>query len=121
MRIIAVLALGALVVSVGTAGCGAEGATQTVFLFNADDEIVHMFRSSDSFSAENRLQPNDGRFVAIRGDDIAFGSVTIIAGRDGVILDQILCDVASEDVEEINLESVTWDGQSLSCTNDETS
>ncbi|UCG15422.1 MAG: choice-of-anchor C family protein [Phycisphaerales bacterium] len=90
-----------------------ESATATAsFTFRNDDiENIHFLLPGETFEPSNRVSPSQSWTVALPG--VAIGdTVTIQAGRNGVVLDSTSCPT----VTGTNYSAtVVWDGSSVTC------
>lgn len=96
-----------------TFGGGSGGAADVSFLLrNTEFENIHILLPNESFGPSNRITPGSSRSATVSGVGIG-DSVTLRAGRNGVVLDTETCPT----VEQAEYTATaTWDGYQLTCT-----
>ncbi len=95
-----------------TFGGGSGGAADVSFVLrNTDFENIHILLPSESFGPSNRITPGSTRSATVSGVGIG-DSVTLRAGRNGIVLDTETCPT----VEQAEYTATaTWDGSQLTC------
>ena len=93
---------------------GSAGSLTAALSLRNDDvfEIIHILTPGEDFNpATNRLTPGSTRNVTV--DVVAGATVTLRAGREGVVLDTATCPaVTGSDYQA----EASWNGSTLTCT-----
>jgi len=78
----------------GTAETTPERMKISVTYENASKQNIHIFATGENFSSENRLVPGGKRVAS--GEGPKFSKITVYAGVNGKVLDQITFDVVPD-------------------------
>ena len=97
---------------------GGNPNTALFSLRNYDDnENIHILLPGETFDPANRLTPNTSREASLSGVEKG-DYITVQAGRNGVVLDDVSCPI----VQGSNYTAIVeWDGFSLTCSADQVS